>query len=769
MEDGRRRTIALAFEKLSRFDRIAEPCSVAVPFPQGDLADPAGVAVCDGDAPVPTQCRVTATWPDGSVKWLLVHFLADLPGNAGKAFRLRTGGPAPPDPPDAPMAAVVNDVCTVRTGPFALTLGAPGEPPIRRIKSEHLTLETAEIVGPRVRDGEGRTFDAAVDAPGWRIIEAGPVRAVAEAKGRHIGDDGAAFLDFTLRVHVYAGKPWARLDYRIVNRESPDEVVLAGMHLTLNPAGAQPGRVRTALATSNYRTTIRRSDTGEERRFRIDAEHLVYEGNEQVPETLYGTFWADWTDPDRGGLCVTVHQAYQNFPKELAVGGDGLTVSLVPEGVVREGSGDLSERSPEPLPEAPIRLIRGMARTHRLLLHMHGPDRPLEDLDVRTLQFQMPDRPTVAPEVYERAGVLPDAKGAPLPPRVERRLIDLADRRTRGYGMLNWGDGPDAGYTEQGRGRGDLVWTNNEYDLPRAALVMYARTGERRFLDYALVAAEHWMDVDVCHHSDYPLRHQGQIVHSARHATEVVTISHEWVEGLLDYWHQTGDDFALQTALGIGENVLRHLDRPHMRTAAASQARETGWALRALVALFEETHDDRWMEPAAAIVDQFEAWQREYGAWLAPYTSHSLVRVPFMIAVAVNSLMCYHRVRPEARVAEMVEAAMRDLIAHSLMPDGRFYYKELPSLHRRGANTLVLQALAHAYDLTGDAAFLEAGLPAFELALTHTEGGGYTGSKFVAGDAVVWPQGSGPKAFAANAPPILAFARAAAAAGLLAE
>ena len=91
----------LLFEKISRFDRPAEPCSVAVPLAAGELPIAGGefgwVAVFDGRRALPTQSRVTARWPDGSVKWLLVHFLADLPGGAPKELVLRAGK-APPAP-----------------------------------------------------------------------------------------------------------------------------------------------------------------------------------------------------------------------------------------------------------------------------------------------------------------------------------------------------------------------------------------------------------------------------------------------------------------------------------------------------------------------------------------------------------------------------------------------------------------------------------------------------------------------------------------------
>lgn len=105
----------------------------------------------------------------------------------------------------------------------------------------------------------------------------------------------------------------------------------------------------------------------------------------------------------------------------------------------------------------------------------------------------------------------------------------------RCYGMLNWGDTWDSGYTMQGRGNGRVVWSNNEYDFPHSCALQYARTGVRRYLDYLLVTAKHWMDVDICHYSKNPLRIGGQWEHTAGHcANGVMVCSHEWVEGLLD-------------------------------------------------------------------------------------------------------------------------------------------------------------------------------------------------------------------------------------------
>jgi hypothetical protein len=743
--------IQLHFEKLSRFDRPAEPCTVAVPFAEGALPSAERVTVFDDHRPLPTQCRATATWPDGSIKWLLVDFLADLPGNAGKTFILRSDAGKPPQPPGPVAFGAKDGTHLIRAGELTVELAGPGERGLfRQCRLGGLTLTAQELVGPVVVDSQGTPWTIQVGPQGWELIETGPLRGVIQTRGRHRDAAGNAWLDFTVRLYAYAGKPWVRLDYQVMHREPAEELVLGGIRLTAAPAVADSATVRTAVARSNYRSRIDQSNVGEALEVSLDAQDLVYESNEQTPETLYGTFWADWNDPSRGGLCATIFQAQQNFPKALKVAGNFLEVQLLPPG------------------GQPLRLIRGMAKTHRVFLHFHGPEASLEDLNVRSLQFQLPDRPTIPPEVYRQAGVFEDVWVDKPVQAVERRLIDLADCRTRAYGILHWGDAPDGGYTAQGRGKGQLVWTNNEYDFPHAAMLMYARTGERRLLDYVLAAAEHWMDVDVCHCSDDPLRFGGHIAHSARHATGAVTVSHQWVQGLLDHYHQTGEAFACETALGIGRNVVRHLERPHLRRPGESSARETGWALRTLVALHQETYDPAWLAPAEFIVRHFQDWQEEYGAWLAPYTDHTLVRVPFMIAIAAVSLTYYWRVRPEKRVAGLIITAVSDLLDNCRLADGRFYYKELPSLRRPGAGLHVLEALAAAYEVSGDVKFLKAGLQEFQLIIAGVHGFPTVGGvKRAEEDAVILPGGPGPKAFGAGFGPLMSFYRAAATAGLL--
>jgi hypothetical protein len=743
--------IPLYFEKLSMYDRTEEPCAVAVPFAQGALHSGTNVSVFDGSNAIPTQTRATSQWTDGSVKWLLVQFLADLPANAGKRFEFQVNEKTVL--PTQPVQIIERDgTLVIDTGSMKAELTGPGETGIlRSVQSEGSTFSIDRFHGPSVQDEENNEYLCEIGPEGWTVLEAGPVRSIAQAKGKHLHAGGKRWLDYVVRVYAFAGKPWLRVDYQLIHKESEQEQKVHALELRImhKDTADSTEQIQLGLGKSNYTTKIKSGTSGDQLSHLITAEEMKYESNEQIPETFYGTFWADMGDQNRGGITVTLYQAQQNFPKSLDVSANELTVGIIPKG-------------------EHLALLQGMAKTHRMFLHFHKPEQGFKEVNVRSHQFQMPDRPVMDAEIYEQAGVLEPMLVDQKLDWVERALITMADTRPRAYGILHWGDSPDQGYTEQGRGNGDWIWSNNEYDFPHAAIHLYARTGERRFLDYVLTASEHWLDVDICHYSEDPLRHQGHIIHSVRHATLMPKVCHQWVEGLLDYYHVTGEQFALEAALGVGENIKRILDTPRYKSEGGINARESGWALRSLGALYKETGDSKWNESADRIVDHFEAWKVKYGAWLSPYTDHSVVRVPFMISVAANSLMRYYKINPQERIKQMIIDAMEDLIEHSYKKDtGVFYYKELPSLQRLGTNPIVLEPLSYAYEFTGNMEFLKAGEVTFRQGVQKVgvdEGGG---AKQISGDAVIWWRGHRPKQFPQYYYPIFYYYKTAVKAGFL--
>ena len=808
-------------DKLYRYPRIQECVSVAVPFKKGELKSISEIAVLQNGKECIIQPEVTSSYDDGSVKFLFISFMADLPANKRTKVILSVSSEeydkaveASKLSYDNPIEKAENvhkaEVCvkkteagyTVNSGELEFDVSDNSESIFTRLVDGRKIYTEENFEGPVLKDREGNDYKMSIGE--WRVVKPGPVEVTLSAKAYNVveadKDGNTASIDkedkkgiknknieSEIRITAYAGKPWVNISYRIINtsdeelnikslvfyiKKSKDSRITdklvhidmasgndstgCGDILTDNSNNNGPifmtrgigeldmiehrapvSDIRTMVATSNYKTSFIIGKNGEEVNETIDDSYLIKEANEHYAEVLYGTFMADYTDAD-DGFCVTVHQAQQNYPKAIKSCAEGVAVMLVPEGV-----GEITMQS-------------GMAKEQNFLIHWHSPETHIWEIDNRSLIYQMPDRPYIAPQIFKESGAMLDVFPDKYDEDVEIALMAKADGHSRCYGMLNWGDTVDMGYTVQGRGGGKPVWSNNEYDYPHACALMYARTGVRRFLDYLIVAAKHWMDVDVCHYSSNPLRIGGQWEHTAGHCKNgVMVCSHEWVEGLLDYYHFTGDERGYETAVGIGENVLRLLETPMYQVPGEANARETGWALRTLIALYVETNDKKWLTKCYWIIDSFKKWEEEYGDWLSPYTDNTAIRVGFMISVAVGSVMRYYRVFPREDVKQMLIHAVDDLVENCYMDNGLFYYKELPSLARNGNNTLLLESLAIAYELTGDASYLKYGLKTFRKTINEASGGA-VGIKTITDDAVICKGDSG-KSFAQSFIPLTTF------------
>ena len=790
--------INLHLEKLYRYPRIMEPMWIAVPVKKGQLSGASDVSVYDGTEKLPVQTKVTARYDDGSVRFLFTRFMGNLPGNSAKDFSLYLDEK---DRREYVEDSAVQE-CASDAGQLVVTQNADGFAVDTgtlcfRVKnfSENLfdTLmcgrqlyEREQFLGPYLCDGMGTKYNVTIDR--WRVVEEGNVCTILAATGSNDTEFGGCeesnHYRFEIRVTAYAGKPWLEISYRLFNTsESPlkikslvfsvmsgngmeQDITLADMNDAsyIDSAGcgdiseaienetalvyrtrgtkellhieelAPAQGVRTCAGASNYKTDFVIGRDGTQVNKAAYDKALLMEGNEHMAEVLYGTFFADRTDAD-GGVCATIFQAQQNYPKAVKADKDGVYVMLVPEGF-----NDVVMQS-------------GMAREQRFMLHFHEADEHIAELDNRSLIYQMPDRPIIAPYVYKNSGAVPDVFADKVNADIDMLLISKADARARSFGMLNWGDTIDWNYTKQGRGGGAAVWVNNEYDFPHACALMYMRMGIRRYLDFCMVHASHWMDVDVCHYSADPLKLGGLTEHTKGHVINGVMVpSHEWVEGFLDYYHLTGDERGLETAIGIGENIMKLLDTPAYAVAGESNARETGWALRALTALYIETGDEKYKAKCDRIVGYFEKWYDDYGCFAAPYTDNTLIHVGFMISVAVGSLMRYYRINKTDELKELIMLAVDDILDNCMLDCGLFYYKELPSLARLGNNTLLLEAMAAGYELTGDKRYLEAGLATMRRALMepHKYVGG---DKQIIGDALV-VAGDSTKNFAQSFYPI---------------
>ena len=463
--DEKGKVMELKFPKLYRYDRVAEHCNIAIPVAKGKLKNTDSVQVFQAGKCVPVQTKVTSRYEDGSIRYLFVRFLADLPANKRATLECKL---------DSAERAVYEGL-QVEKNEKGFVVKAGVEFSVSHntatlfdwLRAGEKIYGAKQFVGPLLEDGNGNRYG--VQLGEWELLEQGPLVAVLRCKGECVGTNP---LRFEMKVTAYAEKSWVEISYRLINTtDEPLHVaslvfaLLAEGDAVYNPklVGTQKNQkmdstgcgdanqsetdegpvfettgisklpqlqekidianVRTCVGNSNYKTkfSIGKDGTAVDRI--VDAKYLVGEANEHFAEVIYGTFFADRTDSE-GGVCATVFQAQQNYPKAVKADDSGIYVMLVPKDIDK------------------VVMQSGMSREQRFQLYFHESQVSLIEIDNRSLIYQMPDRPHIVPEVFKEAGVMPDifVDKDKIDYDVELSLIGKCDGHARSYGMLNWGE-----------------------------------------------------------------------------------------------------------------------------------------------------------------------------------------------------------------------------------------------------------------------------------------------------------------------------------------
>ncbi|WP_219466579.1 exo-rhamnogalacturonan lyase family protein [Nonomuraea rhizosphaerae] len=202
-----------------------------VPWPRGAVAQGAPYALRDADGrDVPVQSWVSATWPDGSVKWSAHAIGAQEP--PARSYELVSGaaGGAPQRP-----VTVGRDggVLRVSTGVVTWTIEESGDTLARSVA--HGAREVARDVrlvslhqdGPAPDEGGTVAREPATGVVRRVTVEQdGPVRAVIRLEGDH-----GNRLPFTVRLYFHAGAEQVRVLHTFVWDGDPGRDFLAGLGL----------------------------------------------------------------------------------------------------------------------------------------------------------------------------------------------------------------------------------------------------------------------------------------------------------------------------------------------------------------------------------------------------------------------------------------------------------------------------------------------------------------------------------------------------------
>ena len=708
------------------------------------MRSPDQVQLCTAAQEVLPGCaEVRATWPDGSIKWILLDAQATVEAATDTAFTIRYGADVAAPTCTTPLKATMRADCLdISTGALALRVNRSGKRLFQSISQGQREFLPPQEEGEfTAADAAGKTYTSQVEEA--LVEEENPLRLVVKATGGLVAADGARLLSWLVRIYFYAHQAFFKLYHTFVHDQPAAFVHLAQLRFRLllhlqEPRQAALG-ARTAwfghgldFAPLDHPVSLVQWNV--ERFTVLAAERSDFRTN------AHG--WVHVAD-EGAGITVKLRRPWQNYPKAFSTDGTSVSVDLYPDLQHLQAPADEPGRRWTEIDQVgnvefnrPLRLPQGMAKTHELFLHFGPPCPDARAVDYLALSFEQPLLLTLPSGYYARTRAL----GAFPPLKDEYWPLELKLRRfcqpPNGAGMINCGDQVRLG--RQNNEVRTLTTENLAYELPRSLLRQYLRSQDQSLFWEGEAAIMHLMDVDTVHfhtaHPEWvggPYLEWSQNHHYATTDEDEVSgprISHTWLGSLLDYYFLTGYQRAREVAEACADYCRRVAPynwkqslTPEARDRALDpdqsweySSRVVGWPLTAMGTYFAAFRSERFLRAMEALVDLLEVWQDEEGRWREQIGSFNRGATPFMNASVLQGLQQYYESSGDERARRMLLQGARFLAREGRTVEGTFYYKESPVSDRPHTSTaMLLGPLAFAYEATKDPLILDAGYRIF--------------------------------------------------------
>ena len=730
------------------------PVTMGIPLPRGLHGSWKRFRLtCKGTA-VRRQVRVTGYWPDGSARWLLVSFLADVQANAEARYLLEYGHNVRSgfDNVGGLGSGGAGGV-SYQTGDLEFFRSRAGHLGNFRRKGTDLALVNTSSATLVRFPNERKYAQLGPRNVTARDDDHGPIRIAERVVSDLTGPKGVSPLRIETRIEAYRDSPFARVHHTFVVKGDAVFTDLAEMAYRVPVPTV--GRTWQVPLVDGRIVTIGKGVSAVRQRF--DDEYVVVKDGKTT--AAKGRLVGAILSSGPNGCAIAVRDAWQNYPIGFSLKGDGVYVELCPP--LESGLYDALPFEKEGhhlyyhLLRGRHRLKRGVSKTHELFLCFEPDEKRRRQL---CALFQRPLVATAPPEWYCNSGAFYSlAHHDPVRLKLyeqamARNLAGYAARRERqhDYGALNFGDW----YPERGSN-----WGNVEYDTQHAFFLEFVRSGNANAFFLACQAELHNRDVDTVHWAPEADRIGGVYVHQMCHVGGYYTksvpgtlgfpsagcsVSHSWVEGHFDHYFLTGDHRSLQTGRAIADYYIRKdLGRPYDFLVC----RTPGWHLIMLMATYAATSDPYYLNAARIIVERvlstqdgkrpllaYQAANRkpfQEGGWsrmMRPGHCRCEPRhrgnAGFMVAILLSGLKYYHDVVPDPRVKTAIIRGAHSLLDECYSDKAKgFRYTSCPKTsYRPGASPLMVEGIARAYLWTRD--------PRFRRVLTEALPRGAGGSSY---------------------------------------
>lgn len=534
---------------------VAWPVTTGVPFPRGELTSLDNIILRDSDGKeAPLQAKSAATWdgPKGSIRWLTIDFIAQ----PGTKYALEYGPDVKATPADSLLRIEQKkDGVDISTGVLSVEVSAKGTlalGPVRMGRERRKEIAATGVGEQYFIDQNGERWG---DGGERQIVveSRGPVRACVRVDGHYAGRDGRRLASYRTRYHFFAELPLIKVvnEFRIEGSTRDVRFKDIGFSLRMpldraswrtavDASGDRGNQVLTltpekgASAVSLFQSTYRHYGNPEcrgglhERHDEAEKQHRK--------ESRVG----EWLQTGDKNVTVTgsMRWFWQQFPAEWEATPDGLTLHLwSPRGGeldfglagIRRFFGEAGEQylldwKGVRAPQTPIERFfffagrsalergdadgKGSHKHHEFYLHFGKAYEKWWGQEYGRLAADPPlalasAEWNCATDVMGPIAARPN--GSPAEAIVDR-LFDLGRDMQDGFGDYGWwlfGAGPHYSYqwdAKTGKHYADpRRFDFHTYTRDTQHWWNYLRSGERKFLDWALPAENHWVDIAVSH------------------------------------------------------------------------------------------------------------------------------------------------------------------------------------------------------------------------------------------------------------------------------
>ncbi|MBG89989.1 MAG: hypothetical protein CMO80_24250 [Verrucomicrobiales bacterium] len=717
----------------------------------------------DSGKAIPAQFRELSRWrSNGSLKWVLVDLQSDLAAGDSTEFRLAKGANPPPDQ----RISVHETERYVRVDTGALRFM------VRRTKfnflrkawlredgGERLVVDAGSEGGVRAIDWEKREYWSHGDTNCVvEVEESGPLRAVVCAKGVHVDAEGKPFCRWVVRIHAFAGRSDLKVFHTFVFDGDPEKDLIrdVSLHLPLDfqaTGKKRPGRVTSMMLDNDwfslpvlndsgrkyveliqerdglaklYFETFNKLPLGQIDVARIDptgevisrARPFYYQAIEtgrRAPGIM------DYSTPEFGASVAVRHFAEQH-PNEIQIhpASDTLRVHLWPEHGDAMNLSRGRQRSAYSGQEG-IGNAVGLGKTQEFTIHFHsGPEPDLPFLlaqEKRVLFMLDPDyiaRTKVFGELHPHD---PESY-----PEIEKALEALFDWQVRHAKEYGWNGKWDFGATQikwnhRSKTWSQIArhgWTVNEVSNTYGPWLMYARSGDRKYFDWAEINTRYLIDVGTSHAGSTK---GAQRRHAEKHWGGGTDSTHTYLHAPLAYYYFTGDRRAYDVLLESAGHMLATHRRAEILVGKGdgkwSDAGKRGYVnpLNAFALLYELTGDEKFKE---AGLKRIKAWADSGSMGSAGYVAFSLEEWMMRHGFDEDLKQRYLRLAGVRSKPKPTAIGDYDFISgdrDNAPPDsGVWIHQPAPAHLGRYWHGQIFRTMGEAYRLSGNEHFLKIGL-----------------------------------------------------------